>query len=240
MKRTLTTGALALAFLCVGMTVAVPAAHAGPIDRIQSVKMEKPAEGTPILLIQPEVSLSLLTAAGGQEPKEEWSRDARKHLASALTGLLTTRKYKVSTVDIQSYEDPEAVQLLKLNEAVSNSITYNITPGLIMPTKPTFDWTLGDGIKALMPADGTSPSYVMFVDAKGTYSSGGRAAMMVGMAALGVAMPMGGQVIQMTLVDMNTGKVVWYSNVAVPPGIDIREAAGAQVWMNELAKKMPL
>ena len=42
--------------------------------------------------------------------------------------------------------------------------------------------------------------------------------MMVGMAMLGAAMPMGGQTIQASLVDLKTGQVVWYNFMVVPAG----------------------
>ena len=102
---------------------------------------------------------------------------------------------------------------------------------------------MGDGVTTLVPADAAPdapPAYALFVRVKGSYSSGGRAAMMVGMAMLGAAVPMGGQTIQASLVDLKTGQVVWYNFMVVPAGTDIRTAEGAGAAVNILTTKLPL
>ncbi len=189
----------------------------------------------------PEVTLGLLTAGGSTDPKEEWSQNGRKYLNDGLNSALSVRKYSLASVDLSTYEDPRALQILKLNDTVSDTIAFNAFPGLALPTKTSFDWTLGDGASSLVPANSTTaPAYALFVRAKGTYSSGGRAAMMIGMAALGVGMPMGGQVITGSLVDLKTGQIVWYQTMGVPSGTDIRTPEGAGEAVNILFKKLPL
>ena len=237
MYRTIAASLLALAISSAALS---PAQAEAPVTY---VKITKPAADTPVLIVQPEVSLSLLTAGGSQDPKEEWSKSAGKFIGASLTTVLANRKYKPSTVDLAATEDTRAIQMLKLNDAVIDSISLNQIVTYRLPTKTGFDWTLGDGVTTLIPANAASetpPSYALFVRVKGSYSSGGRAAMMVGMAMLGAAMPMGGQTIQASLVDLKTGQVVWYNFMVVPAGTDIREAEGAAAAVNTLTANLPL
>lgn len=236
MRRLLTASVFALGL---AMTAAPNLATAKAPETF--VKIEKPAEGTPILIVMPEVSLGQLTAGGAVDPKEEWSQNARRYLNGSLTRAMAARKYTTVSTDLMAYEDSHDLQMLKLNNAVTDSITMNSYPMFALPTKTSFDWTLGTGAQALVPADAaTPPAYVLFLRVQGSYSSGGRAAMWLGMAALGVAMPLGGQVMTASLVDLNTGKVVWYRNQAVASGTDIREAVGADTAVESLLKQLPL
>jgi hypothetical protein len=237
MNRILTASLLALA---ISSATLAPAMAEAPVNY---VKIAKPEAGTPVLLVQPEVSLALLTAGGSQDPKEEWSQSARKFIGESLNTVLSNRKYKTSTIDLTTYEDPRALQILKLNDAVIDSIALSQIITYKLPTKTGFDWTLGDGVTTLVPADAAAdapPAYALFVRVKGSYSSGGRAAMMIGMAALGAAIPMGGQTIQASLVDLKSGKVVWYNFMGVAAGTDIRTAEGAAAAVNTLTANLPL
>ena len=236
MRHILSTAIVASA-LCFGGLASCAFAQDNPTY----VTIAKPAAGTGVLVVMPDVSLSLLTAAGTRDPKEDWSQSARKYLNDSVTDALKTRKYTTSSIDLVNYDAPRAVQMLKLNGAVTDSIAMNQSTIYKMPTKTGFDWTLGDGVTTLVPADANpSPAYALFLRANGSFSSGGRAAMMIGMAALGVHMPMGGQSIQASLVDLKTGQVVWYKLMIVAAGTDIREAEGATSAVSDLIKQLPL
>lgn len=237
MTRYLAAGAIAFGF-CFG-AMSVPASAEAPAT---VVNIAKPAAGTPILVVLPQVSLGLLTASGATEPKDEWSQSARKYIAASMAQNLETRQYKTASVDVDSYEDPRAVQILKLNSAVTDSIASNA--GLLskLPTKTGFDWTVGDGAVALVPAgaDSAAPAYALFVEVNGNYASAGRAAVMVGMALLHTSVSLGGQYVRGTLVDLKTGQVVWYNLMIVPSGTDIRTPGGAASAVGLLFKKLPL
>ena len=233
MKKLFITTAVSVA-LCLG-AVGAQAQNAVPTY----VHIEKPAKGTPILVVLPTVSLNLLTASGAQEPKEDWSHSAQGFLDASMIDSLSKRDYKTVGVDLNTYEDPAALQMLKLNSAVTDTVFFNTIWKL--PTKTTFDYTLGEDAAKLIPAGSeTAPAYALFVECKGSYSSSGRAATMIVMAAMGVGMPMGGQALRATLVDLKTGQVVWYQLMTVPPGTDIRTAEGAGTAVNLLFKQLPL
>ncbi|MFT3996278.1 MAG: hypothetical protein QM667_02635 [Asticcacaulis sp.] len=206
------------------------------------VAIEKPAEGAPLLIVTPEVSLSLLTAGGIQEPRSDWSKAAQGHLSTAMTTALKGKKYAVSEVALDTYDDPRALQMLKLNDEVVSAIVMQSMPALRLPTKTTFDWTLGDGVQVLVPASmsANAPHYALFLHCKGSYQSSAKAALNVGMALLGGPMQFGGQGLQATLVDLRTGQVVWYQFSMVASGTDIREAEGATAAVEKLFKDLPL
>lgn len=237
---------IAVAMAAVMGTCALSAAVApvtAQAETIKSfVKIDKPAEGVPLLLVTPEVSLSLLTAGGVQEPRSDWSKAAQGYLGAAMTTALKTKKYSVSEVALDTYEDPRALQMLKLNDEVVSAIAWQQVPALRLPTKTTFDWTLGSSVQTLIPASlaDNPPRYALFLNCKGSYQSSAKAALNVGMALLGGPMQFGGQGLQATLVDLNTGQVVWYQFSAVASGTDIREAEGATAAVEKLFKDLPL
>lgn len=236
MKRFAIASMLALG-LC--MCAAAPAAMAEQIPSY--VKINKPAAGTPILVVKPEVELGLLTAAGSTEPKEEWSQSAQKYLNTAVIDALEKKTYKTAGADLNTYEDPSALQILKLNDAVTQTIAINTFVKL--PTKTSFDYTLGDGAARLVPAGtdaAAQPAYALFIRVQGTYQSGGRAAMNVGMALLGGPIITGSQRVTGTLVDLKTGQVVWYQWGIVGSGADIRTPEGAVEEIAKLFKDLPL
>jgi hypothetical protein len=227
---------LALGLACAAVA---PVAMA---EVLTAAKIDKPADGAHLLLVKPEVSLDLLTASGMREPKVEWSQNAQTNLAASLTKALQDRKLAVDNVVQDTYDQPRAIQILKLNEVVTASIYLQRIPAYKLPTKSTFDWTVGPGVATLLPAGGapeTAPKYALFLKGEGSFSSGGRAAMMVGMAILGAGMPMGGQYLRASLVDLQTGQVVWADFQIVSAGTDIRTPGGADEAVTKLLKTLP-
>lgn len=224
--------------LCVG--AAAPAALADePVPTY--VKIAKPAAGTAVLVVKPEVQLGLLTASGSTEPKEDWTKSALQFMSASVNDALQKKTYKINNVDLTAYEDPSAVQILKLNDAVTQTISTN---GFVkLPTKTSFDYTLGDGAARLVPAGtdtAAQPAYALFLNVKGSYSSSGRAVVALGAALAHTAVPMGGQFMQATLVDLKTGQIVWYKYKQVASGTDIRTQEGAAAEIDKLFKDLPL
>jgi hypothetical protein len=237
MKRFAIASALALSLCAV---VTAPAALADePIPTY--IEIKKPAAGTPILMVKPEVELGLLTASGSTEPKEDWTKSALQYYQAAVNDALQKKAYKIAVVDLNAYDDPSALQILKLNDAVTQTISENSV--IKLPTKTSFDYTLGDGATRLVPAGtdaAAQPAYALFISVKGSYSSSGRAAMAIGMALAHVAVPLGGQYVQASLIDLKTGQVVWYQYQVVGSGTDIRTSEGATASVTKLLQKLPL
>ena len=76
--------------------------------------------------------------------------------------------------------------------------------------------------------------------ARGTYASGGRVAAMIGFAALGVSVPLGNQYAMASLVDLKTGRIVWYNTALAGPNADMRQPEGAKILVTAMLKDAPL
>lgn len=199
----------------------------------------KPPPGSKILIVQPDVELSLLTASGMLEPRADWTKTSREHLASELAGAMTGREHQIKTLDPTTALEGRPGQILRLHEAVGASI-MGYGYGVALPTKgKTFDWTLGEGAQVL--GEAYDADYALFTYGRGSYSSGGRKAAFILAAAAGVSIPMGSQVAFASLVDLKTGKVVWFNTAVTPSGgDDLRQAAGAASLTRALLKDIPL
>lgn len=197
----------------------------------------KPPAGSKILVVQPDVELATLTMAGLLEPRADWSQQGRDNLAREIAETIQGDRHEVKALDPSTALEGRAGQLLRLNEAVITTISSG---GSMLPTKKDkFDWTIGEGAKVL--GDTYDADYALFTYGRGSYSSGGRKAAWLVMAAAGVSLPMGSQTAYASLVDLRTGQVVWY-NIAVPTNGagDMRSEAGAESLTKSLLKDLPL
>jgi len=208
----------------------------GPKDTF--IAIEKPSQGTLIAIAKPKVSLSLLTAASTREPQPEWNENATNHMLAAIEAHFQAKSYELSRFDLAETQDPKAVQVTKLYEAVSGTIMTN--QWIKLPTKTKFDYSLGKDAAMILPSQEKSPRYALMLDIEGTYSSSGRAALMIGAAMLGTAIPTGGQSGRAAIIDLSNGQIVWHQTSFVASGTDIRTAEGAKSFTESLFKKMPL
>ena len=63
---------------------------------------------------------------------------------------------------------------------------------------------------------------------------------MIGLAVLGVGIPLGGQQAFASLVDLRTGNVIWFNVVTAAPNEDMREPEGARLLAARLMQGAPL
>lgn len=199
----------------------------------------KPAAGARIVLIDPDIELSLLTAAGMQEPKADWTEQGRANIAAQVEAQMKARSHNYRLVDPDASMAGRTGQLLRLHEAVGQSIMLFNYGYVSLPTKKgTFDWTLGEGAQALGAA--YEADYALFVYGRGSYASGARVATAVGLAMLGVGVPLGGQQCFASLVDLKTGQVVWFNVASAGPNADMRKPEGAAELVTAVLKDAPL
>ena len=196
----------------------------------------KPPANAKVLTLNPDVSLSLLTASGLLEPRDDWSKSVQTNLSSEVAKALEAKSHSLKAMDQQDAMNGRVGQMFRLNEAVGTSIR---TYGPLLPTKKgKFDWTLGEGAQVLGATYGAD--YALFVSARGSYASGGRTLAFIGMAALGVGIPMGQQQAYASLVDLKSGQVIWFNTILAGSGTDMREPAGAKSIVGSLLKDLPL
>lgn len=200
-----------------------------------------------VVVVEPDIELTLLTAGGLQEPRREWSQQARRFYPEAVARLLDESGVKrMPDFDIPDDLPPTSRlgQVLRLNEAVASSVAVYTRPGSYLATKGrALDWTLGPGVEELHKATGAD--YALFTFVRDSYASDGRNALRIlGMAA-GLAMGTlvdigGGQLVGVaTLVDLRTGQVVWFNLLAKQSG-DLREPGGADKAVEQLLGGIPL
>ena len=205
-----------------------------------------------VVLVEPDIELSLITAGGLLEPREAWSRDARRFYAEAVRAhLAAANAPQAPDFDIPDDLAPDSRlgQVVRLNEAVALSISQFLVPGGALATKrdaagqPRLDWTLGDGVTELRAA--TDADFALFTYVRDSYASGGRTALrafgLIAGAAMGTGLDIGGgrQHGIATLVDLRTGKVVWFNQLARQSG-DLRERDEARKSVDLLLEDLPL
>lgn len=206
-----------------------------------------------IVLIEPDIELSLVTAGGLQEPRKDWSDAARRHYPKAVSQHITGLKgQQKADFDVPDDLDPNSRmgQILRLNQVVALSIAQSTIPGSVLATKKDqktgkarLDWSLGQGVQEIQQQTGAD--YALFTYVRDSYSSGGRNALRVftllAGAAVGQYIDIGGglQVGVATLVDLRTGQVVW-NNLLVKQSGDLRNEAETAVAVKELLKSFPL
>jgi hypothetical protein len=208
-------------------------------SRIADVTADKPARGSNILIVVPDIELSEIAMAGDATPKADWSQQGRDNVYASIKSEAISRTLEVRDFDPTTAESPKIVQLLKLHSAVGQSI-LGFNYGLYsLPTKKgTFNWTLGEGARQL--GKDYDADYALFTWGRGTYSSKGRKAAMVAMALMGASLPTGSQNLLASLIDLKTGKVVWFNVATASVTGDMRSPEGASSLVETLLKDAPL
>lgn len=207
----------------------------------------RPPEGSyRLIVMRPDVSVGLLTAGGMIEARQDWTDTARTNLLRALADQQASHggDVKVAARREETGADPMLVASLdQLNGAVGLAIKAHKYAGgpLALPTKKDrFDWTLGE--EAVTFGRATGYDYALFLHAEDSFASTGRVALqavsMLGCVVGVCLIPHGGQQIAFaSLVDLHSGRVVWYNALQSSVG-DIRTADGAATMVNQLFAKM--
>lgn len=194
-----------------------------------------------ILLMPPDIELSELSAGGATVVNAAWTEDGIAHARTAMQKYFHERDaalvgYRRSAVD----DDPNSptVQLIKLHAAVGGTaMAHYLTPQFRLPHKgETFDWTLGDTVEVLR--NRYDADYALFVHLRDSYTSAGRVAVIVAAALFGVSVQGGTQTGFATLVDLDTGEIVWFNVLGRASG-DMREPGSAEETIQALLKDFP-
>lgn len=201
-------------------------------------KLETNTGQSKIVVMPLDVELSVLTATGLTEPNAEWTENATAHMKKAINDIIVTRKANATMLDELSGEhDATEIQLEKLHQYVgSNILVHHLGPVKLPSKKTTFDWSLGTDAQTIKTKTGAD--YALFVFMRDSYASAGRVAMQVGMALLGVGVQGGTQFGFASLVDLNSGDIVWFNRLISTTG-DLREEKPAVKTVKELLESLP-
>lgn len=226
--------------LVIGLA-ALAASACSSTQRQAAADFTPPQGDYKVIIMRPDIAVSVFTVGGTTEPREDWTNAAREHVLAAIQKEQRARggTSKLALTREDAGASPELVlELERLHEAVGQSIQmHKYTLHAELPTKKgKFDWTLGE--LAVQYGQASGYDYALFVFARDSFSSGGRQALQtIGLlgCVVGVCMLPSGGIQQgfASLVDLKTGNVVWFNYLVSEVG-DIRTAEGAEDMVRRL------
>lgn len=196
---------------------------------------EKLGQGARIAVMPVDVELFSISAGGVWEPRADWTEQALGHFRTALHA----RKPRpdIEVIDIEDADDETVQSLNALHGAVSSAIAGHHFGTLPLPTKEgRLDWSMGPEVRVIRERSGAD--YALFTFIRDSYASSERIAAIVVGALIGVGMSGGVQVGYASLVELETGRVVWFNFLVRGTG-DLREADKARETLEALLAGFP-
>lgn len=190
-----------------------------------------------IVVMPVDVELSSISAGGVYEPKADWTTAASANMKAALDARVA--QLGLNAQFMSDTDADEFGELVGLHAAVARSIALHHGKGGVwaLPTKQRrLDWTFEDSMKPIQ--EKTNARYALFVWVRDSYASAERKVAMVGLALLGVGIAGGSQMGYASLVDLETGRVVWFNRLARASG-DLRDEASAKESIRVLMRGFP-
>jgi hypothetical protein len=189
-----------------------------------------------LVILPADMELFSMSAGGVVEPRDDWTKAAQKNFVAALAG--ERKRLGASVTQLDAAQAEEFSEIVILHRAVADAISMHHRGGLMeLATKrERLDWSLGDAVRPLK--ERTGADYALFTWMRDSYASPERKAAMLGLALLGAISLGGEQVGYASLVDLNTGRVVWFNQLNRMSG-DLREAAPATETVEALLKGFP-
>lgn len=192
--------------------------------------------GSALVIVPAEMELFSISAGGIEEPRADWTDAAQKNFRAALAARGRQLGARVS--ELGETQLDELAEVLALHRAVAGAVfMHHSRAGLALPTKNgRLDWSLGDAVRPLQARTGAD--YALFTWIRDSYASNERKAAMFAMALLGAVSFGGSQVGYASLVDLRTGRIVWFNDLDRMSG-DLREPAAAQETVDTLLQRFP-
>jgi hypothetical protein len=196
-------------------------------------------KGARIVIMPTDIELFSMSAGGVLEPKADWTEAASKYFKTALIDKKT--RLGLASIELTSTQADEADEINALHGAVARAIAMHHFGVLQLPTKEgKLDWSMGEPVQRIKQMTGAD--YALFSWVRDSYASDERKAAMVAIAilSLGRAVATGGQQIgYASLVDLNTGRVVWFNQLLRQSG-DLREPDKAAETIDVLLNRFPV
>ena len=222
--------AVVIALVVLGGCATAPAT-VQKVDTLRST-----GEDPRFLLMPPDVRYYLVTAGGVSQPHDEWTTAAQTNFRNEVFAFAEDRNADLIEADRDSLTEEEIVYET-LHSAVGTSLLMHHYGALKLPSKAgAFDWSLGPGVRSL--AERYDADYALFVHYRDYQASGGRVAFAILAAAAGVGVPMGSESGFASLVDLQTGDIVWFNRVIAGSG-ELRDVDGAKATVTKLLGTMP-
>lgn len=195
-------------------------------------------KGAKVAIMPTDIELFSISAGGVPEPKADWTEAASKYFKDAL--VKKKQALGLDTVEVSEKDADDFADVNALHAAIARSISiHHFGPGFLnLPTKDgKLDWSLGESAREVKKTTGAD--YALFSWVRDGYASAERVATMIVLAVVGVGVGGGMQTGYASLVDLNTGQVVWFNRLQRGSG-DLREAEKAAETVDTLLKQFPI
>jgi hypothetical protein len=193
-------------------------------------------KGAKVAIMPTDIELFSISGGGVLEPKADWTEAASKYFRDAL--MQKKQALGLMAVELAERDADDAAEVNSLHGAIARSIGLHHFGALKLPTKDgRLDWSMGESVQPIKKATGAD--YALFSWVRDSYASAERKAAMIGLALLGVGIGGGMQVGYASLVDLNSGRVVWFNQLVRASG-DLREPEKAAETLNALLTQFPV
>ena len=192
---------------------------------------------TKILLMPIDIEICELTIAGICEPNASWTKESKKNIILGFEEILKNKNASLNKYNKKD-QNNEIVQLIKLHTQMGQEIINNEYGSMELPTKENFDWSIGNKVKLLKKKH--KSDYAIFIFFRDQYSSTQRVIYNIVTAILfpGI-IPIGGsQLAFASLVNLNTGDIVWFNGYYRSVG-DVRDLKSARDTVSKIFVEFP-
>lgn len=194
-------------------------------------------KGVRVVIMPPDIELFSISGGGVLEPKADWTEAALKHFKAAIVARKSS--LGVATSELNETDADALHEINHLHAAVARAIAlHHFGPTMFrLPTKAEkLDWSLGEPVREIKEKSGAD--YALFTWVRDSYASSERVATMVALAIFGIGVPGGAQTGYASLVELDTGRVVWFNRLTRASG-DMREADKAAETLRALLDQFP-
>lgn len=195
----------------------------------------------PIAVLPPEVALFEIHSSGKFEARPAWNELAKEAVRLQLENHLLQSSLNIvpsRTESLPAESQSKVAQLGKLHISVGREILLQSIGGSTsLPTrKDRFDWNLGENVGELRQS--SQARYGLLIYLQDSFASGERLITGFVMGGIPGAAASGGNRIGIaSLVDLDTGDLVWTRHTFSRYG-DIRTADGARTAVNDLLSEL--
>jgi hypothetical protein len=149
------------------------------------------------------------------------------------------KKLGAVSVELSEQQADDFAEINELHAAIARAIAlHHFGSGFMnLPTKDgKLDWSMGEAVRAVKQKTGAD--YALFTWIRDSYASTERVAAMVVLALFGIISPGGFQVGYASLVDLDSGRVLWFNMLQRASG-DLREPDKAAETLDALLANFP-
>jgi hypothetical protein len=189
--------------------------------------------------MRPDIQAAVMTVGGITLQRADWSAEARASLRAAAAAEAERRGLELVFADAAVPPSPAELTYERLHAAVGTTIEESVSGRRVIPSKAgRLDWSLGPGVAEL--GRQYAADYALFLVYRTTRSSTTRRVFAAAslMFMPGLYSNFGGQSGCLSLVDLRTGDVVWFTRVSSLLA-DVRDQDGAEAAMARLFRKFP-